>query len=137
MALTLAILTALSPSANGCTPWWRCSSASTQGGARHFVADGVRLSAFGLALSFRSGCSGLRSLIASDHAFSVVALPAVIAIAAWLLPPPPDVMLTRRGWRGVIQGTSSYLGLPRRSAARAKACLALGRLEAMLDPAPT
>jgi predicted permease len=50
--------------------------------ARRFVADGVRLSALGLALGLPVSLLGLRSLIASDDAFSVVALPAVTAIAA-------------------------------------------------------
>jgi len=50
--------------------------------ARRFVADGVRLSALGLALGLPVSLLGLRSLIASDDAFSVVALPVVTAIAA-------------------------------------------------------
>ena len=50
--------------------------------ARRFVADGFRLSAFGLALGLPVSLLGLRSLIASDAAFSVVALPAVTVIAA-------------------------------------------------------
>lgn len=50
--------------------------------ARRFVADGVRLSAVGLALGLPVSLLGLRSLIASDDAFSTVALPTVTAIAA-------------------------------------------------------
>ncbi|HEX8830529.1 MAG TPA: FtsX-like permease family protein, partial [Longimicrobium sp.] len=50
--------------------------------ARRFVADGVRLSALGLALGLPVSLLGLRALIASDDAFSAVALPAVTAIAA-------------------------------------------------------
>lgn len=50
--------------------------------ARRFVADGVRLSAGGLALGLPVSLLGLRALIASDKAFSMVALPAVTGIAA-------------------------------------------------------
>jgi predicted lysophospholipase L1 biosynthesis ABC-type transport system permease subunit len=50
--------------------------------ARRFVADGVRLSAFGLALGLPVSLLGLRALIASDDSFSTVALPVVTAIAA-------------------------------------------------------
>lgn len=50
---------------------------------RRFVADGFRLSAFGLALGLPVSLLGLRALIASDVAFSAVSLPAVTAIAAF------------------------------------------------------
>lgn len=50
--------------------------------AGRFVADGVRLSAIGLALGLPVSLLGLRALIAAEDAFSAVALPAVTAIAA-------------------------------------------------------
>jgi predicted lysophospholipase L1 biosynthesis ABC-type transport system permease subunit len=50
--------------------------------ARRFLADGFRLSAFGLALGLPVSLLGLRALIAADAAFSTVALPAVTVIAA-------------------------------------------------------
>jgi predicted permease len=49
--------------------------------AGRFVAEGVRLSALGLALGLPASLLGLRVLIASDDSFSTVSLPAVTAIA--------------------------------------------------------
>jgi ABC-type lipoprotein release transport system permease subunit len=47
-----------------------------------FIADGLRLSAFGLVIGLPISLVGLRALLAADDSFRYVPLPSVTAIAA-------------------------------------------------------